>query len=196
MSLEELKDIWCDLEDPRRADVQLDHQIDKALRSRYQKSIRKFFLFDLLLLGFYVYTIFLTVFRFDELDIHYLKIMGMASITILVILSCIRVLKIINSFKIGYSNYTHVKAIQSLANEMANRQRLYLVHIILGFLLAIALAVIYVKIYNEYDAVQTKLFWMLLIPISLLFIIFLNNWIRKHYTHALSQSEELLQELN
>jgi len=196
MSLDELKKVWDDLGEPTISSGSIDDQIENSLRSSYRSFVKRFFILDLCMLLFYGYTIILTIFRFEELDMSYLRMLGVASITILVILMIVRIVKIARSLNSGYTNYSHVKAIQSLATQITFRQRFQLAHIVLGFLLSISLAIIYIKIYNEYDLVQMKSFWFILIPTSLSFILFLNHWIKKQYITARAKSERLLKELN
>jgi len=195
MSLEELKQTWSSIEERDPSHFIFDEQIHQAIRSKYRSFIWKLLLFEFIMIAFYVNTIALTLFRFDHLDVTYLRLLGGLSICLLTLLLVVRGIKLYNSLKVGFYKYSHVKAIELLAKEKTARQKFYLAHIILGFILCIILPVIYIKIYNEYDTVQSPYFWWILIPVSLLFIFSVNHWIKENYSTALQESEGLMAEL-
>ena len=194
MSLEELQQSWRTLEEQPSSIS--DKQIDQAIKSKYRSFIMKLFLFEIIMIVFYVNTILLTLFRFDNLDTSHLRFLGSMSIGLLAVLLLVRVIKLFKSVKVGYYKYSHVDAIKVLAEEKTVRQKFYLAHIILGFILCIILPIIYLKIYNEYDSLESPYFWWILIPISLLFLVGINHWIKKNFSKALQESQELLTELS
>ena len=196
MGIEELKKDWDDLSESTEQNILSNKQIKSAFKSKYRSRIYKTFILELLVLMVYAYFIALTIFRFNTLEKNYLEILGIILILILVLLFIIRTIKLIKINKYGYLNYSHAEVLEKLALQKISLQKFYLFNIISGFFLIMALIILNVKIYNEYDIIQNQYFWFVTIPISFIFIVLINKWIKKYYKKAINEAEELIQELN
>jgi len=195
MSLEELRKNWEAIEDSTNQNVIPNEQIEAMLKSKYHSFIRKVLIFDLLLLFICLYFMGLIIFRFEALEIIYLEILAIISIAMLAGLFVIRVIKLINVYRNRFLNNAPSIALKKLSKQKIRLQKFYLLNIVLGFLLMIILTVLTIKIYNEYDLIQSRLFWLVSIPSSLLFMVLINQWIRKNYVSVLREAADLLQEL-
>lgn len=195
MSLEELKNDWESLEKSTLQNEISNERINLMLKPKYRSFINRILIFETIILLTYLYFIALTIFRFDELKIFYLEILGIFSIGILAILFIIRLMKLITTFRNRFLNYSHLTVLKKLAKREIRIQRFYLTNIVLGFILIIILIILNIKIYNEFDLIQSNYFWLTIIPSSLIFIVFINKWIRKYYSRVIKEAEDLLQEL-
>lgn len=196
MGIDELKKDWDSLSNAAEQKALSSERIETILKSKYRWRIYKTLTIELFILMVYVYFIVLTIFRFDVLEKNYLEFLAIISIVILVLLFIIRSAKIIHFYRNGYLNYSHSKILKKLALQKINIQKFYLSNIILGFFLVMTLIILNIKIYNEYDLIQNQYFWFVTIPISFIFIIAVNKWIRKYYKKAIGEAEELMQELS
>jgi len=196
MSLESLKNDWDSLKESSTENKISNKQIETILRLKYRSFVARILIFEVVVLLTMFYFLALTIFRFDELEIFYLEVLGSISIAILALLIIIRFIKLYGAYRNRFLNQSHVVAVKKLAKRTIEIQKFYLLNIILGFLLVVILFVLNIKIYNEYDLIQSKSFWSIITPGSLIFIVLINRWIRKYYKKVVRETEDLLQELN
>lgn len=195
MSLEKLRKDWDAIGEVGLPNQLSNEEIRAILTSKYRVFATKSLILELFILLVYVYFIGLTIFRFDELKIPYLEILAITSTTMLVSLFIMRSLKIISIFRNRYLNKPHAVVLKKLALQKIRIQRFHLANIVMGFMLVVSLIILNIKIYNEYDLVQHRSFWLIIIPSSFIFIVFVNRWIKKHYLGAIREAEALLNDL-
>ncbi len=196
MGIEELKKDWEALDQDTKQHTLSGKQIKTVIKSRYRFWIYKTFMIESCFLLVYLYFIALTVFRFEVLEKSYLEVLAVISIVLLVLSFIGRIVRLGNILSYSYLNYSYSGLLEKLAHHSIRIQKFYLLNIILGFFLLIALIILNIKIYNEYDLIQSQSFWIILIPVSLFFTVVVNQWIRKYYKKAIDEAEELLSELS
>ncbi len=196
MSLEDLKKDWNSVGDSTNLSNISNDQINTILKSKYRSFINRFLIFEILILLVYLYFIVLTLYRFDELGINYLEVLAIVSIAILSLLLIMRSRRLINTYRHKFLNSSHTVVFKKLAELKIRSQRFYLINIISGFILIVILIILNIKIYNEYDLVQSNYFWLVITPGSLAFIVLVNNWIKNSYTKVVAEAEELIEELD
>ena len=195
MDLEELRNDWNALGNSTKDHNISAEQINAIIKSKHRSIINKILIFEILIPLVYLYFVTLTIFRFDALETLYLKTLGIVAIVLLGLLVSLRLIKINTTYHNRFLNYTQLHAIKKLVKQNIEDRRFYLINIVVGFFLTIVLIILNIKIYNEFDLIQSKYFWFIIIPGSLLFILLINNWIRKYYSKIISSTEALLQEI-
>ena len=196
MSLEELKKNWDALASTNNINTISSEQVQAAFKSKYRSFSNRMLLFDAIILLIYLYFMAFTIAMFDRLEIGYLEVLGIVSIVLLFTLSVLRVLQLYRTFSNRSMDYSHSIVLEKLAKQSIKKQQYYLSNIVLGFVLVVILIVLNVKVYNEYDLIQSSYFWLSIIPGSLMFIVLLNTWMRNYYWKIIKESEELIQELD
>ena len=195
MSLDSLKTVWDDLENTPLSDQLEDQKINHLLQKNHYTFMKRNSIIDIVLIGFYTYTIILIFLLFNSLELPSLKFLGGITLGILVILLLIRIKRVAKSIRIGFFEFSYMDSIRFIAYEKKVRQKFYLIHITLGFVLSIALPILYVKIYNEYDIISTPYFWWVIIPVCIVYTLSLNLWIKRNYTKALDEAQQLLKSI-
>lgn len=196
MDIEDLKKDWDTLSEYTGSDKLSSQKIKSALKYKYRLRIYRMSIIELLMLMVFTYYIVLIIFRFDVLEKNYLEVLGIVSIIILALLFIARVVQLVKMYRYGYLNYSYSEVLKKLTLQKIKIQKFYLFNIISGFFLIMALIILNVKIYNEYDIIQNQYFWFITIPVSFLFMVFVNKWIKQYYKKSISEAEELIQELN
>jgi len=195
MNLEKLKDDWNSLNESSEG-IFTNENISTILSSKFRIFAIKLFFSKLIVLVIFTYFIALFVFRFETLEVKYLKGLAIVSIAIMTLLSSIILLSLSRSIFSKKVNHTPSKFIRKLARRSIQLQKFYLVYIISGFLLLVSTLILCIKIYNEFDLIQSRTFWFLIIPSSLFFMILCNRWISNSYSSVIKESKELLNELD
>lgn len=195
MSLEELRNDWDSIDKSIEDNKISNEQIKRILRVKYRSFIFRILIFETIILLGYVYFIAFITFMFDELEILYLEILGIISIVILMLLVVIRLGKLNRTYRNRFLSHSHITTLKKLAKQNIKNQKFFLLNIILGFLLVVILVVLNIKIYHEYDLIQSKYFWLIITPSSFIVILLVNFWNRKYYRKVIRKAENLLKEL-
>ncbi len=195
MGIEDLKSDWNSLGNTTNQKKITNDQIRSILKSKYRVFLIKVFVFEILILFAYLYFTALIIFTFHQLKIHYLEVLSIMAIAIMLVLFITRLKNLIDSYRIRFSNHSYVTAVKKLAKQKIYAQKYYLFNVISSFLLLVILSILTVKIYNEYDLIQNRYFWVIITSCSLLLALFINKWIRNSYAKVVREAEDLLQEI-
>lgn len=195
MSLDALQKDWNDIEESSTSNKISNEQIRTILHSKYRSWMIKTFLFEAVILFLYLYFIALIIFQFNNLNESHLKALAVVSIISLLSLLSLKTLKLVGIYRDRHLNYSHTAVFQKLAQRKIREQQFQIIHILLGALLMVILLILSIKMYNEYDLVQDKNFWFIIIPGSIFCMTLMNRWIRKHHSKAIEAANDLLKEL-
>lgn len=197
MSLEKLKNEWSDLE--RFSEIKRTlskEEITASIQSKYHRLINRVLFLEFFVSLILSYFTFFLVVMFGRLEFTYLKVIAVLSIILMLFFITTSFLKFRSSYRQKAMNFSHVIALKNLAKQKIRINKFYIANIILGFLLIVLLAILNVNIYNEFEVVHTKAFWLILIPCSFTFALSSNRWIKNSYAKVIKDSRELIQELD
>ncbi|MEO0779956.1 MAG: hypothetical protein AAF146_25575 [Bacteroidota bacterium] len=195
MSIEGLKQAWDALPGETASEALSPTRIQNALRARYRRGIHRTMLLELGLLLVYGYFVGLSLFRFDHLEKPYLEILALGAVATLGYLILLQLIRLVGLFRFAYAEQSYVEVLEGLARQRIRHERFRLTKLVLSYLLLIVVAILQVKIYNEYDLVREPRFWWTLLPLSLAFLLLVRHRIRKYHQKAISAAERTLREL-
>ena len=99
-----------------------------------------------------------------------------------------------NLYLLGKPDQLPANTIEKFAIQKIRFQKIQKINMGLAFFLLVAILVLAVKIYNEYDVTQGIYFWLVAVGLSLLFV-FIFRKISKKYQVAIEEAEVILSEM-
>ena len=190
MELDDLKNAWNSLE---RKGFE-PNEIRQITNKKFQSNFGKLLIPEILLTAFNLYFVALIFFRFDELDTGILPIIGAITILILLAFPVLRIYGLVNLYLLGKPDQLPANTIEKVAIQKIRFQKIQKINMGLAFFLLVAILVLAVKIYNEYDVTQGIYFWLVAVGLSLLFV-FIFRKISKKYQVAIEEAEVILSEM-
>ena len=169
MSLEDLRNVWDTIDGAENRKELSVHQINDILKNKYRSFFRQLLIFETPLLLAQLYCIALVMVGYDQLQRAYLEGLAVVTVMVLLFLIFMRIKKVWNTYSSGFVNNSHSEAFKKLASQKIQSHRFYFLNIIFGFFLVLILIILAIKIYNEYDLIQSIYFWLIIIPSSLFF---------------------------
>ena len=196
MELDELKASWetlsRDMEKQQLLNAKLIHQM---ISQKYKSRINSIGRYEWI--GTIISFIMAGVicWNFNTLDTWLLRIFGIITIVLLIVLPLLslRSIKGLHSINISLPEYQHT--LRDFALQKIRFQKFQKINVYMSFLLVITSAPIAVKIMAGKDISQNLNMWLIMLPISALVLIVFSRWVLKHYNNSLHRAEELLAEM-
>lgn len=196
MELENLKNSWESLElEAMESNYLQSDAILNSIAKKYRQGLNGVIVFEVILMLGSFYFAVLLLFAFDKLDTIYLAVLGMVTIVLLIGLPVLRFLLLKSLYRLRHPDQAITQVIRKFTQQKIRFQKLKQVQAIFGFLLIIALSILCIKIYNEYDVMQSNSFWLIVGLLSIGFSWAFNKWVLQGYNQSIKQAEALLSEL-
>ncbi|MEO5783790.1 MAG: hypothetical protein ABIQ07_10985 [Ginsengibacter sp.] len=135
------------------------------------------------------------VFNFSKLDTFLLQTFGGLSVLFLIVLPVLSLKSIrgLRTIKLGLTSYANT--LKEFAVKKIRFQKFQKLNVAFSFLFMIVFAPVSVKLLAGKDISQSISFWLIVVPVSAIFLFFFSRWTLKHYDNALQKAEELLHEV-
>lgn len=196
MELEEMKLAWNDLSKRVEKQEILNQQmIEKMTKDQFQTNLKKIALPEFIgTIICYIGAAYLSV-NVPMLEEPLFQFFGVISIALLLILPIISLQSVRAMRKVDLSAQTYLETIQVFGKQKLRFQKLQKLNVSLGmFLMVIGVPVLLAIQGKSLD--PTPLFWMLYLPLGVMFFLGFSYWVLKYYNRTLKATEKMLFEIN
>lgn len=196
MELDDLKNAWDDAGKQEAKQPRLTSEmIEQIIQKKYHSKIKKITYPEISgVIVCLISAVFIGV-NFSKLDTILLQGAGIVSILLLLALSVISLLSLRQLDLTADAGRPYAETLRIFAIQKLQFYKLQKLNITLCNLLIVAMIVLLSKIFNGRDMTGSKYFWLFSFTFGYIFLTFFSGWVSKFYKKTLSQSEELLQEL-
>jgi hypothetical protein len=134
--------------------------------------------------------------NFRKLNTPLLQVFGGLSILYMVVLPILslRSIKALQTVNTSLTNYSNT--LKEFARRKIRFQRIQKLARGLNFPFMIVFTPVAVMLFSGKDITQRSSFWLIMLPVCLLFQFFISRWVLKHYNNALLQAEAQLTEMD
>lgn len=196
MELEELQQEWRSIDRTEKQSVLSLNTIEEGINSKIKLFSYKLITLNILGILASAYFLLFCIAMFDLLEITYLKILAVICILFLSIIILLRIRNILFHKKGLQLTSNYAETINQIAQKNLKSQRSSVITAISSFLVLIFLLIISVKAYNEYNVLESPIFWLTTLPLSFAFVYFIRRWKHNQYDKTLADSKALIHLLN
>lgn len=196
MELDELKFSWEALSEKLEKQQKLNSKlIEQMTNQTYRNRLNTIARPESAASIFSFITAIFLAFNFGKLDTWFLQVFGVLSVLFLIVLPVLSLQSIRGLRTIKVSLATYANTLKEFAVKKIRFQKLQKLNVAFSFLFMIVFAPVSVKLIAGKDISQSITFWLIVVPVSVVFLFFFSRWTLKHYDHSLQKAEELLHEV-
>lgn len=197
MELDEMKSLWADLS----LQVEKQDKIQKEIllqitKQKFRDKMNRIripeILGSLVCVGYAMY--FLS--HFSDLELWYNQVFAMVTILIMIALptASLTAIKGMQNIRIDSE-----KPAVLLEKFIQNKVRFWKVQqygVFFGAIVMVTILPPLSELNDSLSAISTPIFWMIYIPLGLVFLLIFSRWLLKKYKRVIESSEKMLQELD
>ena len=197
MELDDYKNTWDDLSTGVKVNQNFKlKQFDKMNKTTFQKIRNNIILPEtigsIVCLAFAIYI----GFRFDNLTTTTFKIIGIATILVLLILCAISLMSILPFYKIDNLNKTYSETLQDFAAKKINFCKLQTLNFRLSYILLVLTILLSSRLFGQNEITNSKYFFVFTFIFGFSFFLVVSKWVAKNYKKSIRHTEELLKDLS
>ncbi len=197
MELEEMKLLWSDLNVKVEKQSRIQQEmIMKITRQKYRSKLEVIRLSEMVgSVVCFIYVAYLMS-HFGELVLWYNRVLAIVSMLILIIppILSLRVLRGMKNLQVGIESPAVL--LQKFARRKLEFWKIQRMSMLLSGVLLLTVLLPFTEIEGTGNRLTTYSFWMIYIPLALLFMLLFSRWVWSKYKGAIEASEQLLSELN
>ena len=133
---------------------------------------------------------------FENLATTTYKIIGIATILVLVLLSVIGLMSILPLYKITNLNKPYADTLKDFAKKKINFCKLQTLNFRLSFLLLVLTILLSSRMFGQNEITNSKYFFIFAFIFGFSFFLVFTKWVAKNYKKSIRHTEELLNELS
>jgi glucan phosphoethanolaminetransferase (alkaline phosphatase superfamily) len=196
MELDDLRSAWDNISDQTEKQHHLTPKIiNQMTQKKYYPKVTKVAYPEIVGVGICLIAAAFIGAVFYKLDTLFLQGVGMVSILLLLTIAVISMLSI-RQFNIKEDiNKPYAETLRIFATQKLIFFKMQKVNIVLSYLLLVTIIILLSKLFNGRDITDSKYFWASSFSIGYIFLLAYARFVSKYYQKALSQAEDLLQEL-
>lgn len=197
MELDEMKSLWADLslqvEKQDKIQKELLLEITKQKFRNKMNGIRiPEILGSLVCVGYAMY--FLA--RFGDIELWYNQVFALVTILIMIALPAASLSAIKGMRDIRIESETPAAMVEKFIKNKVRFWNVQRYGIFLGATVMITILPPLTELNGSIDAIATPVFWMIYIPVGLVFLFLFSRWLLKKYKGVIDSSEKMLQEMD
>lgn len=198
MEIEEMKALWSEMSDQLEQQKKLTNEIIMNMtQERYTKKFRKITNYETVgavicyAIGVYI------LFNFDKLELWYLQLCGIVTITFLFVMPFIVLRSLGRIKRLNIANKNYKETLIDFTRARRNLLKVQQFGIYISFIIMFAVSAVYSKIWSNKDffVVERGLGSYIAIGIALLFFAFISRWGYRSYMRITNSAEDILKEL-
>ncbi len=197
MELDDFKNTWDDLSAGVKINENFKPQkLNKMKQSNLKKILNNIILPEtagsIVCIAFAIYI----GFRFDNLTTTTFKIIGIATILVLLILCAISLMSILPFYKIGNLDKTYSETVHDFAAKKINFYKLQKLNFLLTYLLFVLVIILSTRLFGVNNITESKYFFMYTFTFGFSLFLIFSKWVSKNYKKSIRTTEELLKDLS
>lgn len=196
MELDEMKNLWEGMSNRIEKQERLTKNlIGNVTEEKYNSKLKKIRYSEIVgAIICYLGAIYLII-NFMKIDPLAEKIFAVISIGLLITLPIISLRSLNSMQKVKISSKTYLETLNDFGKQKIRFQKFQKLNVSLGlFLILVAIPVL--SAIKGVDLSETKHFWILTFPISIIAFFGFAFWVLKSYNKSLEATEKLLSEIN
>ena len=196
MELDEMKNLWEGMNNRIEKQERLTKNlIGNVTEEKYNSKLKKIRYSEIIgAIICYLGAIYLII-NFMKIDPLAEKIFAVISIGLLITLPIISLRSLNSMQKVKISSKTYLETLNDFGKQKIRFQKFQKLNVSLGlFLILVAIPVL--SAIKGVDLSETKHFWILTFPISIIAFLGFAFWVLKSYNKSLEATEKLLSEIN
>jgi hypothetical protein len=196
MELDDFKNTWDEISNRVKEKQNLNLKMfDKMNKSKFNSSLKKILLPEILgsiiCIGFAIFL----VFNFDKLDTVSFKIAGGIAILLFIFLPVISLLSIQRLYKSADINKSYADTLKDFAVQKINFCKLQKLNFTLSYLLLAMIILISTRLFGKNEATYSTYFFIISFGFGYIVLLSFSGWVFKKYNKTIRQTEDLLNEL-
>ena len=198
MELEELQATWAQMSVELEKQKRLTNEIILKMTQRdYKDRLNKVAIPEKISTVFTFGVALLLLFKFHELDTLLLRICGVITLAMLIILPIISLRYLIHMHTIDIINRSYTEGIKAFAINKQRYQKFLKLTVYLGFVLMLIIIPVISKIFNGKDIFTESHsnFWMWFVPIGACFYYLFSKRVINCYSSNIKKAGDILEEL-
>ena len=197
MELDDFKNTWDDLSTSVTINENFKPQkLDKMNKTTFQKIRRNIILPETIgSIACITFAICIGV-MFENLATTTYKIIGIATILVLVLLSVIGLMSILPLYKITNLNKPYADTLKDFAKKKINFCKLQTLNFRLSFLLLVLTILLSSRMFGQNEITNSKYFFIFAFIFGFSFFLVFTKWVAKNYKKSIRTTEDLLKDLS
>lgn len=198
MELEELQATWTQMSEELEKQKRLTNEIILKMTQRdYKDRLNKVTVPEKISTVITLGMALLLLFKFNELDTLLLRICGVITLAMLIILPIISLRYLLQMHTIDFVNGSYTEGIKAFAKSKQRYQKFLKLTVYLGFVLMLIIIPVISKIFNGKDifAESENNFWLWFVPIGTCFYYLFSRRVINCYSNNIKKAGDILEEL-
>jgi hypothetical protein len=194
MELEEMKTLWGELSGKAENQEKIKkEELMKMTKKKYQNSLGTIYLPEILgAVICFVYAGFF-IFQIDKLELQVNQIFAVFNTVLMIILPIISLVMLYRFNRLNISENSPVQLLEKFKKDKQFYRDFQIVTIVLSGLFAMTILPPLAELMGKADMVSNPQFWMVYVPIGVIFIFIFGRWTLKKYTRALDKAQEVIE---
>ncbi|WP_157807171.1 hypothetical protein [Algoriphagus formosus] len=194
MELEEMKILWGELSGKAENQEKIKkEELMKMTKKKYQNSLGTIYLPEILgAVICFVYAGFF-IFQIDKLELQVNQIFAVFNTVLMIILPIISLVMLYRFNRLNISENSPVQLLEKFKKDKRFYRDFQIVTIVLSGLFAMTILPPLAELMGKADMVSNPQFWMVYVPIGVIFIFIFGRWTLKKYTRALDKAQEVIE---
>lgn len=195
MELDDLKDTWGAQNNNEEQQNLTFKIIDQMTHEKYKSKIEKIAYPEIVGSLICLTAAVFIGFNFYKLDTTFLQGVAGLSMLLLLTVSIISFLSLRQLTMVADLSKPYAEVLKTFAIQKLKFYRLQKINITLSYLLLVTITILLLKLFYGKDIAENKYLWIFSFTIGYIFLLFISTYVFKFYKKTLTQTKELLQEL-
>lgn len=195
MELEDLQAYWDKLGTTPSAKKWPPKDVRRMIKSRMRTTLLKALLPELFIASVGWYFVLLTLTQFSLLDSLVLRLLGISFVVTWGFISGYRIFLLLKLYKLRNLTAPPQQTYQEVLQNRLKFEQVQLITPAVWAMQVIAIGVLLVKIYNEYDVTTTSTFWLIVVVLAWILFGWYRLKVKPYYSDKIAQVEQLLKDI-
>ena len=197
MALEDFKSTWDEMGKQVKGGKNFNPEIfNKMSKRKFNSNLQKIAIPEIIASVFCIGCAIYIGFQFDFLDTVLFKFVGVASISLLILMPAISLFSIQQLFKSTDIGKSYVETLKEFAVQKMKFCKLQKLNITLGYLLLAVLMILVTKLFGKHTNDENAYTMIFGFCFGYVVLLFFSKWVFKKYNKIIDQTEILLVELS
>lgn len=197
MELDDFKNTWDEMSKQVKEKQNFNLKtFDKMSKTKLNSNLQKIALPEIFASIICVGCAIFIGFKFHLLDTALFKIVGVASISLFILLPAISLLSIQQLYKSTDIGKSYADTLKEFAIQKIKFCKLQKLNFTLSYLLMAVLIILVTKLFGKNEISDNAYFFLIVFGFGYIVLLSVSKWVFKKYNKTIQQTEDLLNELS